>query len=91
MKGSTLKFATEEVQWKKEKRQRGKETCYEEKVGTGQPSEAPTKEETETEETEALTWSFKHKATKHQSLRRADNALPISPCKKKENVTSLAI
>ena len=54
------------------------------------PSPAPTREGTETEETETLTSSFKHKATKHHSLRRAEDALPSSPRKKKEIVTSLA-
>ena len=34
--------------------------------------------------------TFKHKATKHRSLKRADEALPYSPRKKKEIVTSLA-
>ena len=55
-----------------------------------QPSPAPTREETETEETKAPTSSFKHKATKHRSLKRADKALASSPDKKKEIDTSLA-
>ena len=55
-----------------------------------QPSPAPTREETETEETKAPTSSFKHKATKHRSLRRTENVLPSSPRTKKEIVTSLA-
>ena len=55
-----------------------------------QPSPAPTREEIETEETEAPTSSFKHKATKYRSLRRAENALPSSPHKKKEIASSLA-
>ena len=73
---------------KKEKRQRLAKKRKLEKID--QPSPAPTREETETEETEALTSSFKHKATKHRSLRRAEDALPSSPRKKKEIVTSLA-
>ena len=55
-----------------------------------QPSPTPTREETETEETEIPTSSFKHKATKHSSRRRADDAVPSSPHKKKETVTNLA-
>ena len=54
-----------------------------------QPSPAPTREEAETEETEAPTSSFKHEATKHRSLRRAEDALSRSSCQKKEIVTSL--
>ena len=53
-----------------------------------QPSPAPTREEAETEETEALRSSFKHKATKNRSLKRAEDALTSSPHKKKEIVTS---
>ena len=41
-------------------------------------------------ETEAPISSFKHKTTKHRSLRRAHNALSSSTSKKKEIVTSLA-
>ena len=52
-------------------------------------SPVPTREETETEETEVPTSLFKHKATKYCSLRRAGNALPSIPRKKKEIVTSL--
>ena len=55
-----------------------------------QLSPVPTREKIETEETEVPTSLFKHKATKHCSLRRAGNALPSIPRKKKEIVTSLA-
>ena len=54
-----------------------------------QPSPAPTRQETETEGVEASTSSFKHKATKHRALKRAEDALQKSSRKKKEIVTSL--
>ena len=86
MKGSTLNIATKRSGKKKKRKDRETKRLAKkrklEKID--QPSPAPTREETETEETEALTSSFKHKAT------RAENALPSSPRKKKEIVTSLA-
>ena len=54
------------------------------------PSPATTREEAETEGTEASTSSFKNEITKHRSLRRAEDALSRSSRKKKEIVTSLA-
>ena len=84
LKRSTLNIATKRsTKKKREKTKRKLEQI-------DQPSPAPTREETETEETEASTSSFKHEAMKHRSLRRAEDALPSSPHKKKEIVTSLA-
>ena len=51
---------------------------------------APTRQETETKETEAPTLLFKHKSTKHRSLRRADNAFPSCPRIKEEIVNILS-
>ena len=92
MKGSTLNIATKRSGKKKKRKDRETKRLAKkrklEKID--QPSPTPTREETETEETEALKSSFKHKATKHRSLRRAEDVLPSSPRKKKEIVTSLA-
>ena len=62
-----------EVQRKKEKRQRERKRLAKKREleQIDQPASAPTREETETEETGAPTSPFKHKATIHCSLRRA--------------------
>ena len=84
----TKKFEKKYVKYCDEKK-------YEEKKGKGRERKRLAKkrkleqiDQPETEETEAPTTSFKHKTTKDRSLRRADNALSNSPCKKKEIVTS---
>ena len=90
-KGSTLNIATKRsTKKKREKTERKRLAKKRNMEQIDQPSPAPTREETETEETKAPTSSFKHKATKHRSLRRTENVLPSSPRTKKEIVTSLA-
>ena len=82
-----------EVGREKEKRQREKDILAKKRKveQRDQLLPAPTREETETKETEAPTLLLKHKSTKHRSLRRADNALPSCPRMKKEIVTILSI
>ena len=81
-----------EVGREKEKRQREKDILAKKRKveQRDQLLLAPTREETETKETESPTLLLKHKSTKHRSLRRADNALPSCPRMKKEIVTILS-